>query len=189
MFKYVTNLIIITVAILFTGCAKDLQSISNLSYNTGNVNKIREVHYGVIKETKKIIIKDEGKNTIIGGITGALIGSKIGKTKGAAVGAVAGGVLANKITETQGQELTIKLDSNKVILIGVAGNSAVNYLRVKLLIEGSEIIAIEPTSEPLKVSSKKELTLEKLVMQANNTFKKQKNSPEKFKLINDELIL
>lgn len=185
----------ISLIILATGCSKELQNISNLSYDTGNVNNIREIQYGVIKKAKVITIKDDGKGTILGGLVGGFIGSRIGKSEkqNAVIGAVAGSIITNKAIETKGQELTIELDNKKTILIGVTGNSAINYLRVKLLIENNKLIALEPSKEPLKTSlinslealiNVPELKPQDVVSQAHNTFQKQKNSPVQFKLIN-----
>lgn len=179
--------------VLFSGCSQDLQKISNLKYNTGNVNIIREIQYGVIKKTRNITITDDGKGTLLGGIIGGLAGSKTNNKKGAIAGAVIGASLTNKMIESAGQELTIELDDKKTILVGVSGNFAMNYLRVRLLMEDSKLIALEPSTEPLKNSlinslekliNKPEAKPQEVVNQVHNSYKQQKNSPEQFKLIN-----
>lgn len=180
-YKYVILLFLI---IIFTGCSNSLENIQNLSYNTSNVNKVREIELGVVKSIKTITIKDDGKGTLLGGSIGALVGSKIKNSEGAVAGAVIGGALTNKIIETKGQELTINLDNGKLILVGIVGDHAIDNMRVKILIEGNKIIALEPSSEPVKVTTNKKLQV--AVSKANKIYENQNKSPKKFKLINNK---
>ncbi len=130
-----------------TGCVSGLEGSS---YSRSEARHIQRVEFGAVLSTKPVII--EGQRTdwgelsgvIIGGIAGSSVGEgkgqQIATTLGAIGGAVAASVVEEKATRVQGLELTVKMDSGKILSI-VQEVDEINQFqkgqRVRILMQGS----------------------------------------------------
>ena len=130
-----------------TGCVSGLEGSS---YSRSEARQIQQVEFGAVLSTKPVII--EGQRTdwgelsgvIIGGIAGSSVGEgkgqQIATTLGAIGGAVAASVVEEKATRVQGLELTVKMDSGKILSI-VQEVEEINQFqkgqRVRVLMQGS----------------------------------------------------
>ena len=130
-----------------TGCVSGLEGSS---YSRSEARQVQQVEFGAILSTKPVII--EGQRTdwgelsgvIIGGIAGSSVGEgkgqQIATTLGAIGGAVAASVVEEKATRVQGLELTVKMDSGKILSI-VQEVDEINQFqkgqRVRILMQGS----------------------------------------------------
>ena len=130
-----------------TGCVSGLEGSS---YSRSEARQIQQVEFGTVLSTKPVII--EGQRTdwgelsgvIIGGIAGSSVGEgkgqQIATTLGAIGGAVAASVVEEKATRVQGLELTVKMDSGKILSI-VQEVDEINQFqkgqRVRVLMQGS----------------------------------------------------
>ena len=130
-----------------TGCVSGLEGSS---YSRSEARQIQQVEFGAVLSTKPVII--EGQRTdwgelsgvIIGGIAGSSVGEgkgqQIATTLGAIGGAVAASVVEEKATRVQGLELTVKMDSGKILSI-VQEVDEINQFqkgqRVRVLMQGS----------------------------------------------------
>ena len=130
-----------------TGCVSGLEGSS---YSRSETRQIQQVEFGTVLSTKPVII--EGQRTdwgelsgvIIGGIAGSSVGEgkgqQIATTLGAIGGAVAASVVEEKATRVQGLELTVKMDSGKILSI-VQEVDEINQFqkgqRVRILMQGS----------------------------------------------------
>ena len=130
-----------------TGCVSGLEGSS---YSRSEARQIQQVEFGTVLSTKPVII--EGQRTdwgelsgvIIGGIAGSSVGEgkgqQIATTLGAIGGAVAASVVEEKATRVQGLELTVKMDSGKILSI-VQEVDEINQFqkgqRVRILMQGS----------------------------------------------------
>lgn len=107
-----------------TGCATD-QSAS--SYAPREARREMNVRMGVVESVRPVTI--QGKETPIGGATGAIIGGVAGSTIGggrgsslmALAGAVAGGLVGNAVeknaSKTPGLEITVRLENGQLTAI------------------------------------------------------------------------
>ena len=115
---------------LLSACATNLQGDS---YSRDDTRQVQTVEFGTIEDVRLVVI--EGTKSPIGSVAGAAVGgiagSAIGDGKGAQVaaviGAIAGGLAGaaaeEGLTESQGEELIIRLaNSNKIIAIVQAHN-------------------------------------------------------------------
>ena len=113
-------------ASLVTGCAQ--QGLYGTSYSRDQVRQAQTVQYGTIESVTPVVIEGRddgivgsGTGAIVGGIAGNQIGGGSGRTLATVVGAVAGGLVGQRIeksaTTRQGQELTIRLDSGRVVSV------------------------------------------------------------------------
>lgn len=115
---------------LLSGCT---QSLGGSDYQYGDVGQVSTAYPGTIMSVRKVLIQGRGENeqgrpgagTLAGGLGGGVLGSLVGKGGGSTLGALvgaAGGATAGyfaekKLSEQEGYEYTIKLDSGEVKVI------------------------------------------------------------------------
>ncbi len=120
-------------ALVLTGCAAGL---GNADYSRDQTRTVEEVMMGTVTNVRNVNI--EGTKTPIGALAGAAVGgiagSQVGGGNGSAVGTVLGAVLGGvggaaveeKVTAQNGVEVTIKLDSGRMIAITQASGEPFN---------------------------------------------------------------
>jgi outer membrane lipoprotein SlyB len=106
------------------GCAS---SMSGGAYSREQARQVQEVQMGVVESVRHVKIEGTkspvgtGAGAVIGGIAGSNVGSGKGSTVGTILGAVAGGVAGSMIEEgvmsKDGLEITVKLDSGRMIAV------------------------------------------------------------------------
>ncbi|MDP1681921.1 MAG: glycine zipper 2TM domain-containing protein [Burkholderiales bacterium] len=121
-------------AVLFTsvflaGCPA---STSGGAYSRDQARTPQEVQMGVVESVREVQI--EGTKTpigpaagaVVGGVAGSSIGHGKGSTIGAVIGAVAGGLagaaVEEGVTRGKGLEITVKLDSGRLMAITQAAD-------------------------------------------------------------------
>lgn len=110
--------------VLLAGCAS---SQSGSSYSRSATRGEMNVRMGVVEGVRQVTIEGTqsavgpAAGAVIGGIAGSNIGQGRGSTVGAILGAVAGGVAGSAIeegvTKKAGIEITVKLDTGKLIAV------------------------------------------------------------------------
>jgi outer membrane lipoprotein SlyB len=123
MKKNLVVLLLSFVAVL-SGCASDL---SGDSYSRSEVRRAQQVEYGEIISLRTVQIEGTkspvgaGAGAVVGGVGGSTLGGGKGSTIMAVIGAVAGGMagaaVEEGVTRSQGVEITVKLDSGRIIAI------------------------------------------------------------------------
>ncbi|MBP0050124.1 glycine zipper 2TM domain-containing protein [Marinobacterium sp. AK62] len=114
------------VSLVLSGCAQ--QGLYGTSYSRSQVGQAQTVQYGSVEAVTPVVIEGRtdgivgsGTGAVVGGIAGNQVGGGSGRTLATVVGAVAGGLVGQRIeksaTERQGQEVTIRLDSGRVISV------------------------------------------------------------------------
>lgn len=115
---------ILAAALALGGCAQ--QSLTGQTYSRAEARQVQQVEYAVVKSVTPVVIQGRtdgavgtGAGAIVGGLAGSTIGGGRGSDIAAVLGAVAGGIAGQRLeesaTRTQGQELTLQLDSGKTI--------------------------------------------------------------------------
>ena len=98
--------------VLFTGCA---QMYNSNEVELNDVNVMHTYETGIVIDVKKVVIKDNRNGTMIGAITGTVLGSLFGKGKGSVlatlVGGLSGAYAGHQLDKANGKELFIKLDN------------------------------------------------------------------------------
>ncbi len=117
--RFVSFLVLAT---LLAGC---VSSKSGEVYSRDEARQVMTVELGVVEFVKEVQVEGEksGLGTaggaIIGGVAGSTIGGGKGSTLaalgGAIIGGIAGNVAEEKLTDFNGLEITVKLDSGKAI--------------------------------------------------------------------------
>jgi outer membrane lipoprotein SlyB len=116
--------VVLMISTVVSGCA---HSSSGQSYPRHQTRTPYDVEHGEVVATR--VVEIEGDSSYIGGWHGASIGQALGFTLGdgdetwllAALGGLggtlAGAAIERKVTEEQGLEITVALDSNRTIAI------------------------------------------------------------------------
>ncbi|MBI5782113.1 MAG: glycine zipper 2TM domain-containing protein [Gammaproteobacteria bacterium] len=115
--------------LLLAGCAGGL---GGGDYERGQTRGVQEVQMGVVESVREV--KLEGTKSGIGSTAGAVVGgvagSEVGHGKGAVVGSVLGAVVGGVAgaaaeegaTRQKGVEITVKLDSGRMIAVTQAAD-------------------------------------------------------------------
>lgn len=109
---------------VLSGCAS---SMSGSAYSRDQARQVQQVQLGVVESVRTVRI--EGTKTpvgaaagaAVGGVAGSHVGKGSGRTVGAILGAVGGGLAGaaaeEGLTRKDGLEITVKLDSGKLIAV------------------------------------------------------------------------
>jgi len=129
---------------LLNACAP---SLSGSSYTRDQAQREQNVRMGVVESVRQVQIEGtrSGVGPAAGAVVGGIAGSNVGHGRGAAVGAVlgsvAGGVAGQAAeqaaTRQPGLEITVKLDSGRMIAVTQAADE--NFRpgdRVRVLSDG-----------------------------------------------------
>lgn len=111
---------IVSICLVLTGCAS---SLSGDTYSRDEARRGQTVQTGVITHIRTVNIEgtNSGVGTATGAIAGAVVGSAIdhrssgwsvlGGLAGAVAGGWAGSRIEDRVTRSQGLEITVRLDS------------------------------------------------------------------------------
>jgi len=131
-------------ALLLTGCT---QLYNSNEVSIANTNQILTYETGVVQSVKKVIIKDNGTGLMVGAVTGTVLGSMFGHGKGNVLSTLAGGLtgaLAGyELDKANGEELFIKLKNGKNVVVIVKGVNIQPGDKVRLIMNGSQIVRVE----------------------------------------------
>lgn len=124
-----TASVLVTVIVSLVGCAS---GTGGKDYSRAQTRTVQEVQMGMVESVREVQIEGTktpigaGAGAIVGGVAGSTVGSGKGSVAGAAVGAVLGGLggaaVEEGITRQKGVEITIKLDSGRLIAITQAAD-------------------------------------------------------------------
>ncbi|MBR9827964.1 MAG: glycine zipper 2TM domain-containing protein [Oceanospirillales bacterium] len=124
--KKVMVAVVLSAATVLGGCAQ--QGLYGTSYSRSQVGQAQSVQYGTVESVTAVRIEGRadgvvgsGTGAIVGGIAGNQIGGGSGRTLATVVGAVAGGLIGQRVeqatTQRQGQEITVRLDSGRIVSV------------------------------------------------------------------------
>ena len=138
MKKILTGLMITVMALplWLSGCAP---KVGGSDYDASRTRTVQTVHYGTVDSIRIVQITDDSNTnaalgTVGGGVAGGVLGSLIGGGRGrtlatvagAAAGAAAGYAGARALSDQEGYEITVKLDSGDLIAVTQGGDIAFN---------------------------------------------------------------
>jgi outer membrane lipoprotein SlyB len=135
----------LTVIALVSACAT---GVGGDDYSRDQTRREQTVRLGVVDSVREVKVEGtrSGVGAVAGGAVGAVAGSTVGQGRGSTVGAVlgsvAGGVAGQAAeqgaTRQTGLEITVKLDSGKLIAVTqAAGESFKPGDRVRVLSDGA----------------------------------------------------
>ena len=115
--------------LLLAGCPAGL---GGKDYSRSQARTVQEVQMGIVESVREVNIEGTktpvgaGAGAVVGGVAGSTVGGGRGSVVGAAIGAVLGGVggaaAEEAVTRQKGIEITVKLDSGRMIAITQAAD-------------------------------------------------------------------
>ena len=128
--KKLAVLLFASATALIAGCAGGLGS---KDYSREQARNVQEVQMGVVESVRAVKIEGTksvvgpAAGAVVGGVAGSTVGGGRGSVVGATVGAVlggAGGAAAEEaVTRQNGVEITVKLDSGRMLAITQAADA------------------------------------------------------------------
>ena len=122
--KQVNLLLMLGVVVAIGGCAS---SKSGDTYTRDEARRVQNVQMGVVEGSRPVKIEGtktpigSGAGAVVGGIAGSSAGqgrgSAVGTVLGAVVGGVAGAAAEEGFTREDGVEVTIRLESGRLISV------------------------------------------------------------------------
>lgn len=130
-FKPLSPALLVAAMIALAGCAS---GTGGKDYSRAQTRSVQEVQMGVVESVRDVKIEGTktpigaGAGAVVGGVAGSTVGAGKGSVVGAAVGAVIGGLggaaAEEAITRQKGVEITVKLDSGRLIAVTQAADEA-----------------------------------------------------------------
>ncbi|NDP48878.1 MAG: glycine zipper 2TM domain-containing protein [Sulfuriferula multivorans] len=128
--RFLIPIALATVLVL-AGCAS---GTGGGDYSRAQTRTVQEVQMGVVESVRTVKIEGTktpigaGAGAVVGGVAGSTVGSGRGSVVGAAVGAVLGGLggaaTEEVVTRREGVEITVKLDSSRMIAVTQTADEA-----------------------------------------------------------------
>lgn len=126
--RYVAVLCVSVALLGLGGCSRN---IASNNYSSASVGEAMTTYAGVVASVRKVQIQEGEKLTdnvaggVVGGLIGGVGGHMIGKGKGniaataggALLGAAAGAAAQRALSEQEGMEYTVKLDSGSMMTV------------------------------------------------------------------------
>jgi len=145
MKKSIVSGVLVVSALIMSGCVNTL-SLPTISQNSAN--RVMTYETGTVTAVRDVIIKDNGAGTLLGAVTGAVLGNMIGKGKGRKLATLGGGLVGayagNQSGMANAQELTVHLDKGMDIIVVAKGVKFSIGSRVKIIKDGNKVVSINP---------------------------------------------
>jgi len=127
--RIATSAALAAVIVALVGCAS---GTGGKDYSRDQTRVVQEVQMGIVESVREVNIEGTktpigaGAGAVVGGVAGSTVGGGKGSVVGAAVGAVLGGLggaaTEEAVTRKKGVEITVKLDSGRLIAITQAAD-------------------------------------------------------------------
>src|SRR5512135_1737419 len=125
----VTATLLTAAVAVLGGCAS---GTGGKDYSRDQTRAVQEVQMGVVESVRDVNIEGTktpigaGAGAVVGGVAGSTVGGGRGSIVGATVGAVLGGLggaaAEEAVTRQKGVEITVKLDSGRMLAITQAAD-------------------------------------------------------------------
>jgi len=134
---FLTTLVVITLFV--SGCA----TTEGPEYSGATYQEIKTYEIGTVQDVRHVVISDNGTGTFVGALVGAVLGSTVGRGNGSALATLAGGLggayAGSQINKANAQELSVKLDDGRNIVVVAKGKQFMVGDRVKIIKEGNKV--------------------------------------------------
>ena len=138
---------LIGILFFFSGCT---QMYNSNEVDVVNTNEILTYKTGIVEDVKKVILKDNGSGVMIGAMSGTVLGSMFGGGRGNAlstlIGGLTGAFAGYELDKANGEELFIKLDDGRNIVVIVKGVNIKKGDKVRIIMNSSKIVRVEKIS-------------------------------------------
>ena len=127
----------------FSGCATN----EGPEYDGSTYSQIKQYEIGIIEKERPVVLSDDGTGAFLGALIGAVVGSTLGSGSGSVLASLGGGVggyyAGKEIGKANADELTVKLDNGKHIVIVVKGKDLTVGDKIKIIRDGQKVAQVE----------------------------------------------
>lgn len=126
-----SSALVIAAMMALAGCAS---GTGGKDYSRAQARSVQEVQMGIVESVRAVNIEGTkspigaGAGAVVGGVAGSTVGNGKGSVIGAAIGAVLGGLggaaAEEAVTRDKGVEITVKLDSGRVLAVTQAADES-----------------------------------------------------------------
>ncbi len=142
MKKYIV--VVLLTSLFFAGCAT--RGINEI--DASSVNYELNYQVGTIESVKPVVIKDNGVGTFLGAISGAVLGSLVGKGRGNTLATLAGGLggayAGNQLGKANALELSVLLDDGRRIVVIAKGKDFYKGEKIRVVKHNGRVYSVEP---------------------------------------------
>jgi outer membrane lipoprotein SlyB len=127
--RIVTSVLLAAAVLVAGGCAS---GTGGRDYGRSQTRSVQEVQLGVVESVREVDIEGTktpigaGAGAVVGGVAGSTVGggrgSVVGTTIGAVLGGIGGAATEEAVTRRKGVEITVKLDSGRLIAVTQAAD-------------------------------------------------------------------
>ena len=127
--RIVTSALLTAAIVALGGCAS---GTGGKDYSRDQTRAVQEVQMGVVESVREVNIEGTktpigaGAGAVVGGVAGSTVGggrgSIVGATLGAVLGGLGGAATEEAVTRQKGVEITVKLDSGRMIAVTQAAD-------------------------------------------------------------------
>jgi outer membrane lipoprotein SlyB len=117
-------------------------------YDARSYRQVKHYLVGTVVEERPVMISDNGTGLFIGALTGAVLGSLVGRGSGKTLatlgGGLAGAYVGSEAGKANAEELTVQLDNGEHIVVVAKGKS--RFLpgdRIKIIKSGNTVERVE----------------------------------------------
>ena len=113
--------------LLLAGCPAGL---GGKDYSRDQARIVQEVQMGIVESVREVNIEGTktpigaGAGAVVGGVAGSTVGGGRGSVVGAVLGGLGGAATEEAVTRQKGVEITVKLDSGRMLAITQAADEA-----------------------------------------------------------------
>jgi len=112
-------------------------------------NQVMQVQIGTVRSIRYVAVEDQSPvGTLLGAVAGAALGHTVGKGRGRDLATVFGGLtgayVGNQVSKANAQELTIRLNNGRTIVVIKKGTQFYPGERVRVLYNGNQVGNVEP---------------------------------------------
>lgn len=142
--RKVLSIVLAAGLLLLSGCAA--RGEQEISPNAVNYEMSYQV--GDIEHINPVIVKDDGTGTFLGAITGAVLGSMVGKGNGNTLATLLGGLggmyAGDQAGKSNAQELSVALRNGRHVVVVAKGNNFQVGERVRIVKHNGVVYSVEP---------------------------------------------
>ena len=131
-------------SLFLSGCAT--RGVNEVDPNAVNYELSYQV--GTVESIRPVVIKDNGTGTFVGAITGAVLGSLVGRGRGNTLATLAGGLggayAGNQVGKANALELSVLLDNGRRIVVIAKGKDFYKGERIRVVKHAGRVYSVEP---------------------------------------------
>lgn len=133
-------------SLILGGCANTMYAPS---VSQSDAQRVMSYETGTVTSVRGVVVKDNGTGSLLGAVTGAVLGHMVGGGHGKDLATLGGGLLGayagSQAGAANAQELTVRLDNGKGNVVVVAKGIRFNVgSRVRIVSDHGKVVNVDP---------------------------------------------